>query len=141
MISSGMWRLWLFSNRNGNLNPGTPYSFLLLLGLSPGTTPHLLSDPKYRFSRLIDYRAELWPHGKLINIGAYGGTAEASMSTLGVGKAADCNNDGAVNAGDLFLIAEIWLRQQVLLAEDINRDNVVDLLDLAGLGRNWHWRE
>ena len=104
-------------------------------------TSHLINDPKYAFSGLIDYRGELWPHGKLINIGAYGGTPEASMSTLGVGNAADCNNDGAVNAGDLFLIAEIWLRQQVLLAEDINRDNVVDLLDLAGLGRNWHWRE
>jgi len=32
-----------------------------------------------------DWRAELWPHGERINIGAYGGTPEASMSLSDAG--------------------------------------------------------
>lgn len=33
-----------------------------------------------------DWTAELWPHGKRINMGAYGGTPEASMSPSDVGN-------------------------------------------------------
>jgi hypothetical protein len=104
-------------------------------------TSYLIDDPKYRYSGWIDWRGELWPHGKLINIGAYGGTPQASMSTSSAGNAADCNNDGAVNAADLLLLAQMWLREEVLLHEDINRDNFVDLQDLARLGKGWGWHE
>jgi len=104
-------------------------------------TSYLVDDPNYGYSGLIDYRRELWPHGKLINIGAYGGTPQASMSTSPAGNAADTNNDGAVNGGDLLLVARMWLREEILLHEDINRDRFVDFFDFAGLGKDWQWRE
>jgi len=104
-------------------------------------TSYLVDDPNYGWSGPIDWRGELWPHGKLINMGAYGGTGQASMSTLLAGNAADANNDGAVNGGDLLLLAQMWLRDEVLLHEDINRDHFVDFLDFAGLGEEWQWHE
>ena len=47
-----------------------------------------------------DWTDELWPHGERINMGAYGGTAEASMSLSLVGNVADLNGDGAVGLTD-----------------------------------------
>jgi predicted outer membrane repeat protein len=38
-----------------------------------------------------DWTAEPWPHGRRINIGAYGGTAEASLSLSAVGSPEDAN--------------------------------------------------
>ena len=77
----------------------------------------------------------------MINIGAYGGTAQASMSASLAGNAADTNNDGAANGIDLLLIAQMWLREDILLHEDINRDHIIDFFDLVGLGKNWKWQE
>lgn len=84
-----------------------------------------------------DWMAELWPHGKRINMGAYGGTAQASMSLSGLGNIADFNNDGVVNVKDLRMLADIWAAQDVLLAEDIDRNGLVGLLDFAELAGNW----
>ena len=88
-----------------------------------------------------DWTGELWPHGKRINIGAYGGTAEASMSQSSEGNAADCNYDDAVNGTDLEMIAEKWLDQGVLLVEDINRDGVISFPDFALLAQSWVWEQ
>ncbi|MHC4425881.1 MAG: hypothetical protein ACYSYV_07280 [Planctomycetota bacterium] len=38
---------------------------------------------------------------------------------------------------DLLMLADMWLREDVLLAEDINRDGVVNLPDFAKLAENW----
>ncbi|GAF67932.1 unnamed protein product, partial [marine sediment metagenome] len=38
------------------------------------------------------WTAELWPHGKRINMGAFGGTPQASMSLSDAGNIADLNN-------------------------------------------------
>jgi hypothetical protein len=62
-----------------------------------------------------DWSTELWPHGKRINIGAYGGTPEASMSLSTVGNVADFNADDAVNGQDLLMLADMWLAEDVLL--------------------------
>ncbi len=104
-------------------------------------TSYLIDDPKYKYSGWVDWRGEIWPHGKIINIGAYGGTPQASMSASPAGNAADCNNDGAVNGADLLLLAQMWLSDEALLHEDINRDSFVDLHDLARLGMSWGWHE
>ncbi len=50
-----------------------------------------------------DWTAELWPHGERMNMGAYGGTAEASMSPSMPGRFADCDDD-AVEAADPSLL-------------------------------------
>ncbi len=52
------------------------------------------------------WQNELWPHGARVNMGAYGGTAAASMSPNPVGDPADLNHDNAVDLGDWSLWAD-----------------------------------
>jgi len=54
------------------------------------------------------WKKELWPHGKRINMGAYGGTPEASMSASDTGNIADMNNDEIVNMEDFAIFAADW---------------------------------
>ena len=88
-----------------------------------------------------DWTAELWPHGKRINMGVYGGTPQASMSLSTVGNKADLNNDGFVDAEDSALLVEMWLAEDVLLSEDINRNGVVNFADWAEFAEQWLWEE
>lgn len=82
-----------------------------------------------------DWTGELWPHGKRINIGAYGGTPQASMSLSGAGNVADLNNDGFVDFTDFF--ADKWLYEEILLPEDLNRDGIVNFADYAIFANNF----
>lgn len=87
-----------------------------------------------------DWTAELWPHGKRINMGAYGGTGEASMSLSELGNAADFNHDDRVNLQDLCRLADSWRSEEIPLAEDLDRDSAVDFKDVAIFGGNWLWQ-
>lgn len=78
-----------------------------------------------------DWGAELWPHGKRVNLGVYGGTPEAGMSLSTIGSPADLNSDDTIDAKDLHVLIRQWLRTQTLLIEDINRDGVVNFSDFA----------
>ncbi|MHC4574149.1 MAG: right-handed parallel beta-helix repeat-containing protein [Planctomycetota bacterium] len=89
----------------------------------------------------LTYASELWPHAKKINIGAYGGTPEASMSVLNIGNVADLNNDGMVNLPDFCHFAHVWQIEEILLAEDLNRDGYVDEIDLGVFVDEWLWQE
>jgi len=84
-----------------------------------------------------DWSAELWPHGQRINIGAYGGTSQASMSLSEFGHLADLNNDAKVGWPDLKRLGQKWLLKEDCLAEDMNRDGTVDFADFAILGEQW----
>ena len=84
-----------------------------------------------------DWTAELWPHGKRINMGAYGGTAQASMSTSTIGNRADLNNDDSINFEDFVELANSWQTEEVLLREDFDRNGVVGFNDLKILADNW----
>ncbi|MHC4604923.1 MAG: right-handed parallel beta-helix repeat-containing protein, partial [Planctomycetota bacterium] len=86
-----------------------------------------------------NWTEELWPHGKRINMGAFGGTPQASMSLSDDGNVADLNNDDSVDYKDLMRLTDDWLYQQVLLSEDLDRNGVVDLVDCAILADNWLW--
>jgi len=88
-----------------------------------------------------DWTAELWPHGKCVNMGAYGGTPEASMSLSNTGNAADLNNNDSVGYTDLMLFTTKWLYQEVLLSEDFNRNGYVDFTDFAVFANEWLWQE
>ncbi|MHC4477594.1 MAG: right-handed parallel beta-helix repeat-containing protein [Planctomycetota bacterium] len=88
-----------------------------------------------------DWTAELWPHGKRINMGAFGGTPQASMSQSEAGNIADLDSSDAVDGIDLRLFTDRWLYQQVLLVEDLNRDGLVDGADFAILADNWCWKQ
>jgi subtilisin family serine protease len=87
-----------------------------------------------------DWTAELWPNGKRINMGAYGGTPQASMSLSTVGNIADFNNDGIVDYNDLRLYTEQWLNQEVLLPQNLDRNGAVNLIDYAIFADNWLWQ-
>ncbi|MHC4740987.1 MAG: hypothetical protein ACYS8Z_03695, partial [Planctomycetota bacterium] len=91
-----------------------------------------------------DYRFgcadELWPHGKKINMGAYGGTAQAAMSDSKVGNIADLNQDNVVDLSDFRDFAEHWPVRQLLLPGDFDRDGDMDLCDFAILAENWTWQ-
>ena len=86
-----------------------------------------------------DWTAELWPHGKRINMGAYGGTPEASMSLSDVGNVADLNSDDTVDFLDFADFNNNWQSTKVLLSEDLDRNGLVDLRDFAIFADNWLW--
>jgi len=56
-----------------------------------------------------DYSNEPAPNGGRINIGAYGGTPYASMSTVELVDG-DVNHDGVINMIDLAMLAKNWLQ-------------------------------
>jgi len=88
-------------------------------------------DPNY------DWTKELWPNGKRINMGAYGGTPQASMSLNSIGNIADLDLDGFRYFGDLELFANKWLYEELFLPEDLNRDGLVDFYDFAIFADIW----
>jgi len=88
-----------------------------------------------------DWTGELWPHGQRINMGAYGGTPEASMSLSDVGNIADLNNDDSVNYMDLILFTDKWPYHEILLPEDFDRNGFVDFADFAIISNNWRWEK
>jgi hypothetical protein len=84
-----------------------------------------------------DCTGELWPHGQRINLGAYGGTPQASMSLSNAGNIADLDVDGFVHYCDMKLLIEKWLAQGPLHTQDLNRNRIVNFIDLAILIANW----
>lgn len=88
-----------------------------------------------------NWRPELWPHGERINIGAYGGTPEASMSLVLAGSAADFDFDNDVDFYDFGRFAANFKREAIFLREDINRNGRVDGFDIKAFAENWLWSE
>ena len=87
------------------------------------------------------WTAELWPHGKCININAYGGTAQANMSLSTAGNIADLNNSDSVDYTDLMPLVNKWLYQEILLPEDLDRNGIVNFADFTIFSKNWFWKE
>lgn len=90
-----------------------------------------------------NWTAELWPHGRRTNSGAYGGTPEASMSISTAGNPADLfpnitDANDWVDLRDLAQFCDKWLSEEVPLAQDFNRDGVVNFVDFAILADNWN---
>ncbi len=84
-----------------------------------------------------DWTAELWPHGKCINMGTYGGTPQASMSLSDVGNIADLNNDNRVDYNDVNIFTDKWPNHQFLIPEDLDRNGLIDFVDFAIFAENW----
>ena len=83
-----------------------------------------------------DWTGEPWPNGKRINMGAYGGTNQASMS----GNPADFNIDGLVNFVDFAEFASHWKTNENCI-EDLNLDSIVGYEDLCIFTGNWLWQK
>ena len=86
---------------------------------------------------LSDWGLELYPHGMRLNMGAYGGTVEASLSSSLAGNVADFNNDNIVNYIDYSLLIGRWLTTEQPLREDIDRNGIVDFEDLVVFAEEW----
>jgi hypothetical protein len=86
-----------------------------------------------------DWKNELWPHGRRIDMGAYGGTAQASLSSSDLGSPADLNGDNRVDFRDYSAFSAGWLSQEAPRQEDLSRDTVVDFEDLAVFTSWWLW--
>jgi predicted outer membrane repeat protein len=87
-----------------------------------------------------DWTAELWPHGKRLNMGAFGGTAEASMSESLLGNRADLDNNDSVDFRDFAGLSGSFLEEGRLQAEDLNRDAMVDFVDILEFAKEWLWQ-
>lgn len=83
-----------------------------------------------------DWAAELPPNGQRINMGAYGGTAEAGKSAAAV-CIGDIDNSGTVDWSDLDLLVNMWLVAGLSFTEDLYADDIVNLKDLAVLVDYW----
>jgi len=88
----------------------------------------------------------LWPRPSEVNnirtnVGAYGGTAEASKSPSNWRSIADLTNDWAVDYKDLKVFTDYWLDSGQCIPSDLNRNQFVDLLDFAIFAKNWLWEE
>lgn len=101
-------------------NPGWP------LGDEPLTVP---DDPNN--VRTMNVR---------INMGAYGGTVEASMAPRDWVLRADLTNDGIVGWEDLGSMTAAWLCSEDQQTGDLTRDGVVDAADLVLLALQWRCR-
>jgi hypothetical protein len=75
--------------------------------------------------------AEPDPNGNRINMGAYGGTAQASKSPDGFRSLSDLNNDWQYSLADLSIFVDYWLQSGTCLPADLDRDSAVDFEDYA----------
>jgi hypothetical protein len=81
--------------------------------------------------------SEPTPNGNRINMGAYGGTAEASKTPADWRSIADLTNDWTVGLNDLKVFVDYWLDIGECIPSDLNRSQFVDFCDFAILGQQW----
>jgi hypothetical protein len=77
------------------------------------------------------------PNGNRINMGAYGGTAQASKTPADWRSIADLTNDWAVDINDLGVFVNYWLDRGECIPSDLSRNESVDFIDYAVFA--WHW--
>lgn len=92
-----------------------------------------------------------WGENVRINMGAYGGTSEASMAPPGFSLLADINNDGIVNIKDYVilsschrspgLLAELTAHESITMPQyeygDLDHNGQTTLADIAILSHQW----
>jgi hypothetical protein len=83
-----------------------------------------------------DWTNEPWPNGKRVNMGAYGGTNQASKN----GNPADFDVNGVVNLLDFMEFGSKWLDEQGGIA-NLDLAGQVDFHDFAMFARNWLWEK
>ncbi len=78
-----------------------------------------------------------WGENLRINMGAFGGTAEASIPPYDWALLSDVTNDGISDLSDLDILSSLWLDAGDQLYADFNRDGIIDLFDFALLAQDW----
>ena len=82
-----------------------------------------------------DWSTELWPNGKRINMGAYGGTHQASKN----GNLADFDVNGTVDFVDFAALGGKWMTQGGFI-EDLSCDGMIGYADVSMFAENWLWQ-
>ena len=83
-----------------------------------------------------EWDGELWPNGKRINMGAYGGTNQASKN----GNIADFDVSGMVNLTDLMEFASKWLDEEDCIV-NLDLTGRVNFADFVLFSKNWLWQK
>ena len=79
-----------------------------------------------------------WGLNLRANMGAYGGTAQASMAIPGWCLQSDTDNDGRVDMKELIMLRDQWLVWEIRESYcDFNRDGIVNLGDYQVLAKEW----
>jgi len=78
-----------------------------------------------------------WGENIRINMGAYGGTTEASMPPPGWTLLADLTNDGIVSLTDFANQAKNWQNTAPTQPGDLNRNGTVNLSDSLLMATDW----
>jgi len=60
-----------------------------------------------------------------------------SLSTIGNIANLDYDPDDKVNIDDLGLFASKWLKEEILIPEDLDRDGLVNFVDYAIFAEHW----
>ena len=81
--------------------------------------------------------SHLWGTNLRINMGRYGGTAEAGIPPHGWSLLADINNDGLVNSKDFSFQVQSWMKTESRQPGDLDRNGIVNTADLALLSEDW----
>lgn len=77
------------------------------------------------------------PNGNRRNMGAYGGTAEASKSPGNGRNIADLTNDWAVDSNDLKVFVSYWLETGDCIPSDLDRSRLADFNDYRIFASQW----
>ena len=83
-----------------------------------------------------DYSGESWPNGGQINMGAYGGTRQASRN----GNIADFDINGSVDGIDLSEFVYYWLTDDGGIV-NLDLKGMLNTEDFAILAENWLWQK
>lgn len=78
-----------------------------------------------------------WGENLRINMGAYGGTAQASMPPYDWTLLGDLSNNGTVGYEDLEGQVGDWQTTASEQPGDLNRDGIVDMIDYRILAQDW----
>lgn len=78
-----------------------------------------------------------WGQNLRINMGAFAGTAQASIPPYDWTLLADLTNDGLVDLADFAYQAAGWLTSEDTQPGDLNRDGLIDISDLTLLAESW----
>ena len=71
------------------------------------------------------------------NMGAYGGTEEASLPPHNWTLLADITNDGIVDLRDLAVFAQLWRETGTNHPADLNRNQIVNFVDFTAFSNEW----
>ncbi|MBN1391344.1 MAG: S8 family serine peptidase [Sedimentisphaerales bacterium] len=72
-----------------------------------------------------------------INMGAYGGTVEASKTPVGWRSIADLTNDWVIDINDLEVFVNYWLDSGECIPGDLDRNQLVNFVDYAIFAQQW----